>query len=52
VDLELLVRDLVDPGTDGLAEQLAAGLTADRVGDRADCVGWIYEAEGHSLGSI
>ena len=49
MDLELVVGDLVDPGADRLAEQLAAGLAADRVGDRADRVGWVYEAEGHEL---
>jgi hypothetical protein len=27
--LELLVRDLIDPGAHSLAEELAAGLTAD-----------------------
>jgi hypothetical protein len=27
--LQLGLRDLVDPGADGLAEQLAAGLAAD-----------------------
>src|SRR6185437_5925230 len=32
VDLELGVGDLVDPGAHRLAEELAAGLTADRVG--------------------
>ena len=49
VDLELGVGDLVDPGADRLAEQLAAGLAADRVGNCADRVGWVYEAEGHVL---
>src|SRR3712207_7118678 len=29
VHLELVLRDLVDPGVDDLAEQLAAGLAAD-----------------------
>jgi hypothetical protein len=52
VDLELAVGDLVDPAADGLAEQLAAGLAADRVGDRADRVGWVYETEGHAVASI
>jgi hypothetical protein len=52
VDLELVVGDLVDPGTHSLAEQLPAGLASDRVGDRADGVGWVYEAEGHGLRSI
>ena len=47
VDLQLGVGDLIDPRADGLPEQLAARLTADRVGDRPDCVGWIYEAEAH-----
>ncbi len=47
VDLELVVGNLDDPGADRLAEQLAARLTADRVGDGADSVGWVYEAEGH-----
>ena len=45
--VELGVGDLVDPGADRLAEQLATGLTADRVGDRADRVGGVYEAESH-----
>ena len=49
VGLELVVGDLVDPGADRLAEQLAARLAADRVGDRADRVGWVDEAEGHRL---
>src|SRR4029450_13942515 len=45
--LELVVRNLVDPGAHRLAEQLAAGLTADGVGHRSDGVGWVYEAECH-----
>ena len=32
VGVELVVGNLVDPGADGLAEKLAAGLAADRVG--------------------
>ena len=47
VDLELGVGDLVDPGAHRLAEELATGLAADRVGDGADGIGWIDEAEGH-----
>ena len=47
VGLELVVGDLVDPGANGLAEELAAGLAADRVSDYADGVGGIDEAEGH-----
>ena len=47
VGLELAVGDLVHPGADRLAEELAASLAADRVGDRADRVGWVYEAERH-----
>jgi hypothetical protein len=31
---------------------LAACLAADRVGDRADRVGWVYEAKGHLLRPI
>src|SRR5581483_11564341 len=46
-ELELIVGDLVHPGADRLAEQLAATLAADRVGDRPDRVGGIYEAERH-----
>ena len=52
VDLELVVGDLVDPGADRLAEQLATGLAADRVGDCADGVGGVYEAECHLLRPI
>jgi pimeloyl-ACP methyl ester carboxylesterase len=52
VGLELVVGDLVDPGADRLAEQLATRLAADRVGDCADRVGGVYEAEGHSMRSI
>ena len=47
VGLELVVGDLVDPGAHGLPEELAAGLTADRVGDRADRVCGIDEAQRH-----
>ena len=47
VDLELALRDLVDPGAHRLAEQLAPGLAADRVGDRADRVCRVYEAQSH-----
>ena len=50
--LELLVRDFVDPGTDSLSEQLAAGLTAYRIGDRPDGVGWVYEAKCHLGASV
>ena len=49
VGLELVVGDLVDPGAHRLAEQLAARLAADRVGDRADRVGGVDEAQGHRL---
>src|SRR4051812_49870644 len=49
VDLELGVGDLVDPGADRLAEELATGLATDRVGDGADRIGGIYKAEGHGL---
>jgi hypothetical protein len=49
VDLELGLGDLVYPGADRLAEQLAASLAADGVGDRADRVGWVYKAEGPRL---
>ena len=45
--LQLVVRDLVDPRANGLTEQLAAGLAADGVGDCADRVGGIDEAERH-----
>ncbi len=47
VDLELGVGDLVDPGANRLAEQLATGLAADRVGNCADGISWIDEAERH-----
>ncbi len=47
VGLQLLVGNLVDPGADRLAEQLATGLAADRVGDRTDRVGRVNEAESH-----
>src|ERR1700761_5305543 len=49
VDLELGVGDLVDPGAHRLAEELATGLAADRIGYGADRVAWIYEAEGHEV---
>ena len=52
VDLELGVGNLVDPGAHRLAQQLAAGLTTDRVGDDTDGVGGVYEAEGHSMGGM
>ncbi len=45
VRLELVLGDLVDPRTHGFSEELAARLAPDRVGDGADCVGWIDEAE-------
>ena len=47
VSFELVVRDLIDPGSHRLAEQLATGLTTDRVRDRTDSVGGIHEAESH-----
>jgi hypothetical protein len=43
--LELVLGDLVHPGTHRLAQELAARLAADRIRDRADRVGWIYEAQ-------
>ncbi len=49
VRLQLVVGDLVDPGPHRLAEQLPAGLAADRVGDRPDRVSWVYETESHRL---
>jgi hypothetical protein len=49
--LELLVGDLIDPGADRLAEELAAGLPAYRVCDRPDGVGWIYEDKCHFGGA-
>jgi hypothetical protein len=45
--LELVVGNLVHPRADGLAQQLAAGLAANRIGDGADRVGGVYEAERH-----
>ncbi len=48
VGRELVVGNLVDPGPDGLAEQLSARLAADGVSDHADCIGRVDEAEGHS----
>ena len=48
VGLELVVGNLVDPGADGLAEELATGLAADRVSYYADGISWIDEAEGHA----
>src|SRR5215217_7604330 len=44
---ELLVGDLVDPRADQLAQQLPAGLAADRLGDDADGVLRLDEAQGH-----
>ncbi len=52
VGLELVVGNLVDPGADRLAEQLPTGLAADRIGDRADGIGGIDEAEGHRSAKI
>ena len=50
VGLELVVWDLVDPGPHRLAEELATCLAADRIRDRTDRVGWVYEAERHLAG--
>ena len=50
--LELVVGDLVDPRAHRLAEQLAARLAADRVGDGADRVGGVYEAQRHRAPKI
>ena len=47
VGLQLVLGNLIDPGTDRLAQELAARLAADRVGDGPDRVGGIDEAEGH-----
>ncbi len=44
---ELALRNLVHPGADELAEQLPAGLAADRLRDHADGVLRLNEAEGH-----
>ena len=44
---ELVLRDLVHPGADELAEQLPAGLATDRLRDHADRVLRLDEAEGH-----
>src|SRR3954468_13254622 len=49
VDFELGLGDLVHPGAHRLPEELAASLTADRVGNGPDGVGWVYEAERHRL---
>ena len=43
----VFVGDLVDPGADGLAEKLPPGLPANGVGDDADRIAGIDEAEGH-----
>jgi hypothetical protein len=45
--LELLIGDLVHPGANRLAEELATGLTAHGIGDRPDGVGWVYKAKCH-----
>ncbi len=47
VDGELLVGDVVDPRAHNLADELAAGLTADGLGDHADCVLRLDEAQRH-----
>src|SRR4051794_32019453 len=44
---ELVVRDLVDPGVNDLAEQLTTGLTTDRFGDYSDGLLGFDEAERH-----
>ena len=48
LEIELVVRNLVDPGAHGLSQELPAGLAADRVGDRADRVRGVDEAQGHA----
>jgi hypothetical protein len=47
VQREFLVGDVVHPCPDDLADQLAAGLAADRLRDHADRILGLYEAEGH-----
>ena len=47
VDLQLVVRDLVDPRTDHLAEKLAPRLAADRLRHHADRLLGLDEAEWH-----
>ena len=47
VPVELVVGDLVDPGTHDLAEQLAARLAPHALGDDPDRFLWLDEAERH-----
>src|SRR6476659_3822331 len=52
VGVKLVIGNLVDPGANGLPEELAARLAADRIGDRADGVGGIDEVQGHDVAKI
>ena len=47
VDRQLLVGDVVDPRAHDLADELAARLAADRLGDHADRILGLDEAEWH-----
>ena len=49
VGRQLLVGDLVDPRADELAQQLPASLAADGLGDDADGVLGLDEAQGHGV---
>jgi RecB family exonuclease len=52
VGLQLVVGDLVHPGSDRLPEELPARLPADGVGNRTDRVCGVDEAEGHDAATI
>src|SRR3954471_21856311 len=52
VQLELAVRDLVDPRAHDLAHELTAGLTPDRLGDDTYGVLGFDEAERHRSGLL
>ena len=47
VDGQLLVGDVVDPRAHDLADELTASLAADGLGDHADCVLRLDEAQRH-----
>src|SRR5215212_2202338 len=52
VGLELVVGNLLYPGANGLAEKLPASLAPDRIGDRANGVSGVDEAQRHSRAKI
>ncbi len=47
VNRQLWLGDVIHPCAHDLADQLAARLAPDRLGDHSDCVLWLDEAKWH-----